>query len=97
MTPDQAKSAFRPDPDEYPKRIELEPKEEIVKNINEMAQKSGRSFFRSANQDPFQGGRSVLVQRIVRIRHWAPLIYICLFCIHSCELRIYPLLCKGDY
>lgn len=45
MTPNRAKGgSLRLDPENFPKRIELELNEEVILKINEIAKKTGRSF-----------------------------------------------------
>lgn len=44
MAPDETTTPLRLDPEEFPRRIELELSEEAIEQINAIAQKTGRSF-----------------------------------------------------
>jgi predicted transcriptional regulator len=44
MTPNRAKDSLHLDPEDFPRSIDLELKEEVAKKINEIAMKTGRSF-----------------------------------------------------
>jgi hypothetical protein len=48
MAPDLSKSSPRLDPSEFPRRIEVELRDEVVEKINAIALKTGRSFSEAA-------------------------------------------------
>lgn len=48
MTSEETTNSLRLDPDEFPKRIELELSEEVVEKIARLAKKTGRSFSEAA-------------------------------------------------
>jgi hypothetical protein len=44
MTPDKAATSLRLDPEDFPKRIEVELTVEVVEKIKEISQRTGRSI-----------------------------------------------------
>ncbi|QVL52550.1 MAG: ribbon-helix-helix protein, CopG family [Cyanobium sp. M30B3] len=44
MTPEKTTTSLRLDPEDFPKRIELELSDEAAEKIREISQRTGRSF-----------------------------------------------------